>query len=77
MKSKKQLKKIDVSSRSKILKKLNSIREDPFPYLKKLKGSRFWRLRIEDYRAILDIIIIGRKILVLRVDKRSRVYKRN
>jgi len=75
-KAKKQLKKLDETPRKEILKKLYSLKGNPLPHLKKLKGSKFWRLRIEDYRAVLDVIITERKILVLRVDKRSRVYDR-
>lgn len=75
-KSKKQLKKLDFTIKERILKKLYSINNNPIPHIKKLKGSKFWRLRIDDYRAILDLIIIQKKIIVLRIDKRSKVYER-
>lgn len=57
-----------------ILKKLNSIRDDPFRFLKRLQGDKLWRLRIADFRAICDVIISGNKIIVLRIGKRENVY---
>jgi len=76
-KAKKQVKKLSKDSKELILKKIYSIRQEPFRYLKKLEGTRLWRLRITDYRIIVDIIITDKKIFVLRVDKRSRVYDRD
>jgi mRNA interferase RelE/StbE len=75
-KSKKQLNKLNFNIKERILKKLYSINDNPYPHITKLKGSKFWRLRIEDYRAILDLIITQKKIIVLRIDKISRVYDR-
>jgi len=57
-----------------ILKKLYSIKENPFPYLKKLKGNKLWRLRILKYRAIVDIIVSNKKIMVLRIGQRKNIY---
>ena len=57
-----------------ISKKMFSIRENPFHYLKKLKGNNLWRLRIKDYRAIIDIIVSGKLIIVLRIGHRKNVY---
>jgi len=68
------LKKIHKKDAEIILKKLYSIREDPFPHLKRLKGEKLWRLRVLKYRAILDILVSGRKITVLRIGHRKNVY---
>ena len=70
----KQLKKFDRTVAEIIAKKLNSIRDDPFRYLKKLEGSKLWRLRIMDYRAIVDVIVTQKKIYVLRIGRRESVY---
>ncbi len=74
-KSKKQLRKLPKNVRDIILNKIYSIRNDPFRYVKKLEGSNLWRLRIMDYRAIINIFISSKKIIVLTVDKRERVYE--
>lgn len=68
------LRKLDTEERERIIKKIHSIREDPFAHLKKLTGNHFWRLRIGDYRAIIDVVIKGKTIYVLKIDKRERVY---
>ncbi len=68
------LKKIQKKDAEIILKKLYSIRENPFPHLKRLQGEKLWRLRIQKYRAILDILISGRKITVIRIGHRKNVY---
>jgi mRNA interferase RelE/StbE len=57
-----------------ILKKIYSIRDNPFRFLKRLQGEKLWRLRIADYRAIVDVIISMNKIIVLRIGHRKNVY---
>lgn len=69
------LKKIQKRDAEIILKKLHSIRDNPFPHLKRLKGKKLWRLRVLNYRAILDILISGKRITVLRIGYRKNIYK--
>jgi mRNA interferase RelE/StbE len=68
------IKKLPLIDSKLILKKLHSIRETPFRYLKKLQGDKLWRLRIKDYRAIVDVVVSGKKIIVLRIGHRKNVY---
>ena len=68
------LKKLSQKDRNIILKKLNSIRENPFRFLKRLHGEKLWRLRVADYRVIIDVIISANKIIVLRIGHRKNVY---
>ena len=75
-KSKKELSKLPKNIQEVILNKVNSIRHEPLRYLKKLEGSKLWRLRIMDYRTIIDVIITENKIIILTIDKRSKVYDR-
>ena len=72
--SKKFLKKLLARDYDLILKKIFSIRESPFRYLRKLQGNGLWRLRIMDYRAVVDVIVSGKKIIVLRIGHRRNVY---
>ena len=72
--SKNFLAKVPSKDREIILNKLYEIRENPFRFLKKLQGSKLWRLRIMKYRAVLDVVISGNKILVLRIGYRKNVY---
>lgn len=57
-----------------ILKKIFSLRENPYPHIKKLQGNKLWRLRIMEYRAILDIVIKANTIYVVRIGHRKNVY---
>ncbi len=68
------LKKLDKNEAKIILKKIYAIRENPFAHVKRLEGHKLWRLRIMDFRAVLDIVISGKKIIVLRIGHRKKVY---
>ncbi len=68
------LRKLEKKDAEIILNKIYSIRENPFRYLKRLQGEKLWRLRIGDYRAIVDVIISMNKIIVLRIGRRKNVY---
>jgi mRNA interferase RelE/StbE len=68
------LKKLQKKDAEIILNKIYSIRENPFRYLKRLQGEKLWRLRIGDYRAIVDVIISVNKIIVIRIGHRKNVY---
>lgn len=73
--SKKFIKKLDKREAEIILNKIYSLRENPFRSLKRLQGNKLWRLRIGNYLAIIDVIISGNKIVVVRIGKRCNVYE--
>lgn len=68
------LKKLSKKDSEMILKKIYSIRDNPFRFLKRLQGEKLWRLRIANYRAIVDVFISVNKIIVLRIGHRKNVY---
>jgi mRNA-degrading endonuclease RelE of RelBE toxin-antitoxin system len=68
------IKKLDKKDAEMILNKIYSIRENPFRFLKRLQGDKLWRLRIADYRAIVDIIVSANKIIVVRIGHRHNIY---
>lgn len=72
--SKKFLRKVSRVDAEMVLKKIYSIRENPFRFLKRLSGNKFWRLRIRDYRAVVDVVVSGNNIVVLRIGHRKNVY---
>ena len=58
-----------------IKNKLKEIKENPFHYLEHYEREDVYKLRIGNYRALIDVDI-SRKILFVRVlDKRDRIYK--
>jgi mRNA-degrading endonuclease RelE of RelBE toxin-antitoxin system len=68
------LKKIPKNDSELILNKINSIKENPFRFLKRLKGYKLWRLRILKYRAIIDVVVSGNRIIVLKIGYRKNIY---
>lgn len=70
------LKKLNRKDADMILNKIYSIRDNPFRFLKRLQGEKLWRLRIADYRAVVDVLISANKIIVLRIGHRKNVYKK-
>ena len=68
------LKKLDKKDREFILNKIYSIRDNPFRFLKRLQGEKLWRLRIGDYRVIVDVIVSNNRIIVLRIGHRKNIY---
>ena len=72
--AKKFLSRLNRNDSENILKKIYSIRENPFRYLKRLQGEKLWRLRIADYRAVMDVIVSINKIIVVRICHRKNIY---
>ena len=69
------IKKLDKKDAELVLNKIYQIRENPFRYLKRLQGEKLWRLRIADYRVIVDVIVSMNKIIVLRIGHRKNIYE--
>jgi mRNA-degrading endonuclease RelE of RelBE toxin-antitoxin system len=58
----------------RVIGKFEQIKENPFRYLEHYEGN-YYKIRIGDFRALIDIDF-QRKILFVRIfDKRGRVYK--
>lgn len=69
-----QLKKLDRIVSRRIYEKVSELRENPHRYVQKLINSPYYRLRIGDYRVILDIRDNILRILVLKVGNRGSIY---
>ena len=61
---------------AEILRKLNSISENPLRFIERLKNTSLWKLRIGDYRAILYINTGKEEMHVLKIGQRKNIYKR-
>ena len=68
------LKNLNKKDAEMIINKIYSIRDNPFRFLKRLQGDKLWRLRIADYRAIVDVVISDNKLVVIRIGHRKNVY---
>lgn len=71
-----QLKKLDRTIGRRIFAKVGELRDNPFPRVRKLVNSAYYRLRVGDYRLILDLQRDVLRILVLKVGRRETIYKR-
>jgi len=70
------LEKLDKTISERILDKLEVVANDPFSFVKKLKGCDFYRLRVGDYRVIMSIENRRMIIFVVEVGHRSTVYRK-
>jgi len=73
-KAAKALKKIEESTKLRIMEKLRELRERPERIGKPLKYSDFLSLRVGDYRIIYEIDRGKNQVVILFVGHRKRVY---
>lgn len=72
--AKKQLDSLDLAVRERITLTLERIRIRPKRYVQKLAGRPHYRLKIGDYRVIMDIQNDDLLILVIKIGHRKNVY---
>jgi len=66
--------KIGAPTRKRIKERLAELKEEPEDKGIRLRHTEFWRLRIGDYRAIYEIKLEKRQVIVLYVGHRRDVY---
>lgn len=71
----KQLKKLNKDVQKRVISALERIRIRPYPHVKKLVGSPYFRVRVGDYRVIVDIKENKLIVYVLEVGHRRNIYK--
>ena len=71
----KQLLRLEKDIQRRVISTLERIRVRPYPHVKKLVGSPYFRLRVGDYRVILDIKENKLLIFVVELGHRSNIYK--
>jgi len=71
----KQLLKLEKDIQKRVISTLERIRIRPYPHVKKLVGSPYFRLRVGNYRVILDIRENKLLIFVVELGHRSNIYK--
>ena len=74
-KAEKQFNKLEKNIQSRIISALKRIRIRPEAYVKKLVGDSGYKLRVGDYRIIMDINNGKLIILVIKIGHRKNVYK--
>lgn len=71
----KQLKKLDEKQRRRIISTLERCRIRPHSFIKKLVSSPYFRLRVGEFRVIVDIRNNELVIMVLEIGHRRNIYK--
>lgn len=66
---------LDKEVQSRIKEKFKQISEDPIRFLKHYEGE-YYKIRIGDYRALVDIDFKTKTLFVRVFDKRGRIYKK-
>ena len=74
--ARRQLKKLDRTVARRVFERVGELREDPLRHIQKLVNSPYYRLRVGDYRVIMDVQRGALRILVLKVGHRGSVYER-
>ena len=75
-KAKKQLLKLEKVIQERIISALERIRIRPEVYITKLVGDPGYKLRVGDYRVIMDIDKDNLLILVIKVGHRRNIYEK-
>lgn len=75
-KAKKQLFKLEKVMQERIISALERIRIRPETYITKLVGDPGYKLRVGDYRVIMDIDKDNLLILVIKVGHRRNIYEK-
>jgi len=68
------LNKLEHPIKKRIWDKLQECKQEPFRYLKHLGQIKGYKLRVGDYRLIIDVQEKIKVLHVLKIDKRERVY---
>jgi len=73
-KAKKQLSRLDSKVKDRIGAHIERIRVRPYAFVKKLVGTSYFRLRVGDYRIILDIKNKELVVMVIELGHRKNIY---
>jgi len=74
LRSARQLKKLDKKQARRIRDAVLEITDNPFIAVRKLSDSAFFRMRVGDYRIIMDLQQGKMIIFVVEVAHRRRIY---
>jgi mRNA interferase RelE/StbE len=73
-KAARELDRLENQTKRRVRENLKELRNNPDKIGKRLRPSDFWSLRIGDYRAIYEIDSAERRVIILFVGHRSKVY---
>ena len=71
----KQIYKLDIQTQRRVVAALERISVRPYSYVDKLVNNPYFRLRVGEYRVILDIKENKLLVFVVEIGHRKNVYK--
>ena len=74
-KARKFLRKLPADVSQRIIIKIREVQENPFRYLEHYEGADHYKLRIGDYRLLVDVDIKNKVLLVQVIGHRGNIYK--
>ncbi|OGI15480.1 addiction module toxin RelE [Candidatus Micrarchaeota archaeon RBG_16_49_10] len=72
-----QIRKLSKGLRKRIYEKVDSIRDNPYAFAKRLFGSELYSLRVGDYRVIMNIKRNVMIVFIVKVGHRKDVYEKH
>ena len=81
LRSQKFLDKLDLHIRKRIEERLKNLKTNPIPsdskFIGRDGGAMIFRYRIGNYRSLYKYFTKEKIVLIMKIDKRSRVYERD
>ena len=75
-KSKDNLKEVTPEVARRVIKKVIELELAPYHFIEKMTDVNCWRVRVGDYRVLLDIDEKKKEIQVLKIGHRKNIYKK-
>ena len=60
----------------RIVSKVNSTKDNPYHFLKHYEGADFYKLRVGDYRLLVDVDVTENVISIRVLGHRRNIYQR-
>ncbi len=74
----KSIKKLDTTTKKRIQEKIDKLEENPFPQeverVEDFEGKKVFRVRVGNQRILYIVRYNPNKLIIAKIDKRSRVY---
>ena len=75
-KTRKFLRKLPKDVSARIVLKVKEMKGEPFRYLEHYEGADVYKLRVGDYRLLIDVNLTNKNLKIRVLDHRGRIYKR-
>jgi len=75
-KTRKFLKKLPKEIANRIITKVNDVLKNPFRYLEHYEGGKLYKLRVGDYRLLIDVDKPNKIMKVQVIGHRKNIYER-